>query len=275
MICPKCGIEVAEGLTACPACGELMATEPAAPVAAPVAQPVAPAAPERKVGKMNYLLTKAPAGIRVVAVLVWVLALVTLAVLGLSYQAAVNTGYTELPAFAALPEELTSMTDRYEEALGGAIDQLEGYINEAAELNAEQKAALEQLLESAKTLEGDITLNNINEIVGEFENTLEVDLGDTEMGEILGAFDMASTVSMVMDILMLALLIVVIFCGIWTFFGGVFRINGLIIVGMIFTLLYSLPLCPTVYTVGLLALNIAMIVLTAIANSSYKTYRKN
>ena len=136
MICPKCGIEVAEGLTACPACGELMVTEPATPVAAPVAQPVAPAAPERKVGKMNYLLTKAPAGIRVVAVLVWVLALITLAVLGLSYQAAVNTGYTELPAFAALPEELTSMTDQYEEALGGAIDQLEGYINEAAQLNA-------------------------------------------------------------------------------------------------------------------------------------------
>lgn len=272
MNCPKCGKDVMDGYTVCSNCGTMM---PEQPVAEP-AYTETPAVPERKVGKMRYLLTKAPVGVRVAGILCWVLTFVALGVLAMSYQAVIHTSYDAIPIVSTLlPEEIKVQTDEYEAVLSEAIGELEGYIDQSEDLTAEQEQALDQLLEAAKELDGDITLNNINGVVNEFDNVFELEYGKTEMGELTGAFDMAETVSLVMDILMLALLVLVVFCGIWTFFGGVFRINGLIVTGMIFTMLYALPLCSMVYTGALLALNVVLIVLASIATSSYKRYRRS
>lgn len=362
MFCPKCGINVTEGMTACPVCGHWMEGEPPAQETVTVTETVtetAPAVPARKAGKMKYLLTMAPAGVRVAGILVWVLTVAIILMLVQSYHLIIHTSYDEIPVASMLMTEgAKEQTEEYKETLGNAIGELENYIGTAENLTEEQHEALNHLLDSANLLKEEITVNNINVVTKELEaivlkefgedNLADLDLdamglgglglenlgfgfvdhvedqlgadnvtppagdsdvppagdsdvppagdsdvppadegdtppadeggnqlGDQEENKLSGALSTATLVSTVLDIVMTALMILLAFCAVWFLFGGIFRLNGLNIVGLIFSVLFTLPFCPTTHTIAIAALALVMIVLTAIAHSSYRQYRKS
>ena len=155
MFCPKCGVEIAEGLTACPACGEEVVAV-AAPVAEAAPVVVASVQPEKKGRKMKYLLTKAPGGIRFAGIAVWVLTVLFIVALFGSYNAAIGNSFDEIPIVKAagsiIPDlgDPSELTEKYEDALDEALDELGSYLDSENELSAEQEKMLEELLDSAE-----------------------------------------------------------------------------------------------------------------------------
>ena len=282
MFCSKCGAQIAEGLTACPACGEEVVAV-AAPVVEEAPVVVESVQPEKKVRKMKYLLTKAPGGIRFAGIAVWVLTVLFIVALFGSYNAAIGNSFDEIPIVKAagsfIPDlgDPSELTEKYEEALDEALDELGAYLESENELSAEQEKMLEELLDSAEELSDEFSIQNIDAVFGQLETIVGSEseaLGDVEMGELKDAFTMAADVSLMLDIVKIALALLAAFCGIWFLFGGIFRLNGLNITGIVFLPLYVLPFCSTPYALALMAMAVAMIVFTAIASTSYSRYRR-
>ncbi|MBE6738307.1 MAG: zinc ribbon domain-containing protein [Ruminococcaceae bacterium] len=64
-------------------------------------------------------------------------------------------------------------------------------------------------------------------------------------------------------------------CGTENPTGAFCKIKGLVIAGLVLTIIYSLVFCPVWVTLLLIALHITMIVFISIVKNEYKEYTRN
>ncbi len=300
MFCTKCGAPLAEGQAFCTKCG---APAPAAPVAEPVApaveaQPVQPepvvqpeafvppapvyapyTPPQPKVGKQAFLTKLAPAPVKTCAWVAWVVTVACIALLVGGWFSMLNTSIEDIPVIASVAGDSTDALDEAKEELEKALDEAEKNLDEfKEELSEEDYETLEEFLETAKDMSEDISIDNMSALIAaaqdladiEFEGETLKELDDiTEsmegMAEAEDIFNTLKTISLVMLLLFAA----------FTLFGGLFRIRGLVIPGMILTALYTLPFMGTLFVVGNILLHVALIVLLSVTTSAYKKYRRS
>ena len=301
MFCTNCGNPLAEGQAFCNKCGAPteapapVAEQPVAPAEAtavpPVAEPmvtpevafvppmpVSYAPPQPKVKKQAFLTKVAPGNVRTCAWLSWIAAVAAIALLVGGWFSFLNTSVEDIPVIAMVAGDSVDELEDAKDELKNAVDELEEKVEDAKdELNDDEIEALESFIDAGKKLSDDISVKNIVNIVAEANEFAEVEINGHEMSELdemKDSLEMFEEISTVLNVLQLLPLIILLGFALFTLFGGLFRVRGLVITGMIFTTLFALPFMSALFVIGNLALHIALIVFTSITTSAWKKYRQ-
>ena len=124
------------------------------------------------------------------------------------------------------------------------------------ELDKKDAKVVKNALKVIKSLGSSFSINNMKALA-DYVNDLEdikvdgqhmIDPSITDMGEVSEVLDIISTV------VLIAMLVCLAFCAL----GGFFRINGLVITGLIFSALYALICCGVLYLILFAVVDIAL-----------------
>ena len=251
-----------------------------APVEAAVEAPVA--VPAKPVGKMKWIFKMAPAGKKVIAILGMVFALVAAAMLIFSYKNTMEMPIAEIPywSFAtSLTEQGDDLSDLQEEMKVNAADLQEWFEDNQADLEEEYSNASVTLLKNYLNAQAGIgecfSIKNYQEYLRYYNELVDDPISDELDFDIhvVGGISDMEVIGKVWNAIAMVILVLAVLCAALVFFGGFFRITALVCVGLGISALYNLIFCGVAMLLACLALQIILIVFSAIVNKGYKKYR--
>jgi len=275
MVCPSCGANIQdETLVVCPRCG--------AYVAPPKTQ--TPNKSGVSIGRDvpgglsagKYYASHATPRTKLFAKLSWVAALLCVILFIGSYINALNTSIEDIPLFSfALSSAGTSSAeiDREKKDLTDRIDYIEDLVDDHDDdLTSKERDVVKEALTVLKKCTKNISINNVKELINVSEKIEDLDFDDAQSikrsigsagGELTDAVDLISS------IILWPMLIALIFTAI----GGALRSRGLVIAGLVFTVLYTLIFCGALFLILLVAAHAVLIYLLSYIKAEYKAYR--
>lgn len=146
--------------------------------------------------------------------------------------------------------------DELKEEIGDEYDTLKDlYEDKEDDYTSKEQNAIEDFLDATKDLSDSFSINNMKALVSAAEGIDDLDLKGAS--SLADEVDQAMTVLNGMSGFMWGFML---FCLAFTLCGGLFKIKGLAITGLIFSIFYGLILCGFVYVVIFIAAHAALIV---------------
>jgi hypothetical protein len=280
MFCPKCGANLDDNARFCTTCGCAIEAPAETPVEAPAEvaanpvfnTPAAPVAPAEKVGKWNFDLKVAPMKNRIFTFIVWALTIAVIAVMMGGYSAVVGNSVEEIPvvsiAFEALDadEDFDQLKDTLEEEVEEAEYQLDLMEDE---MSKKEVRLAKDLLGALEDCTDTLSVNNVIKVVDVVKEA------DDEIDDLGLEMDEVESIAIALNIVKYIALFGALFALAFTFFGGLFRIRGLVITGLVFSILYTLPFCGAPYLIFAVLIHAAMITFISINKKAYNKYLFN
>lgn len=242
MICPTCGRDIPDGSIFCPECGAILGSAAAAPQ------------PKKEQKVSNNPLAKMP--LKLVALILTIACAVAFVV---SYISVVNTSVENIPIIALVMGDDVDELKEMKGEIGDEIDRFE----EACELieddlTSKEKKSLEKAADVMKGLSKNFSVNGMKQFAEVMQEIEDIDFIDGYSAD--GIADEADEILSILDAVTTVVMVVMVFCLILCVLGGLLRSTGLVITGIVFTVLYSLIFCGFLWLVILAAINIAIIV---------------
>lgn len=236
MTCPSCGTNLAEGATFCPICGmTIVSTQTSA---------------------------KKEAVRKGIALLPLILTIVCCLALIISYFVVMNTSIEDLSVIAAISaitgEDLDEFEDMKDE-LKANYKQLDAQFDDYKDdLSSKEEKKVEKCLDSFKALSRSLSISNMNQAISAAKDVAKIDaVEDMDLDDELDILDEAAQILNIISIVILVLMLICLaFCAC----GGFLRVQGLVITGLVFSLLYGLIFCGILFTILFLALDVALVV---------------
>lgn len=260
-----------------------------APYYAPQPAPVAVA--PKKVKKGNLISNLFDAKLRVLAILAIFIWLGAIAVTYVSYDTATKSQIEELPIVttaSTLAGEELKLDDRVKDELSEALDQARVELrNELPSLSDEDYEKVESLIDTAEALLDDPTLGNLQaalpqlnevlDVVEENREYLETALPEEtrEMDSMIETLNKINDYSWIMDLLPYVLKAFLAICLLFTALGGLFKSNGLLFIGMLFTALFTGIFVSIPYLATACGLIFVLMILNGFLNRPYRQYKKS
>lgn len=260
-----------------------------APYYAPQPAPVAVA--PKKVKKGNLISNLFDAKLRVLAILAILIWLGAIAVTYVSYDTATKSQIEELPIVttaSSLAGEELKLDDRVKDELSEALDQARVELrNELPSLSDEDYEKVESLIDTAEALLDDPTLGNLQaalpqlnevlDVVEENREYLETALPEEtrEMDSMIETLNKINDYSWIMDLLPYVLKAFLAICLLFTALGGLFKANGLLFIGMLFTALFTGIFVSIPYLATACGLIFVLMILNGFLNRPYRQYKKS
>lgn len=234
MFCPNCGIDLPDGSPFCPNCGASMEQ----PV---YADPYAPA-PQAKTGF---------SGAKLIALILTVACIVTMV---LSYVVVTNTSVEDL-AIIQMADVDTDEIDDMKDDMEESYDELKDYCKEL-DLSSKEEKKVDKLLDAYKALSKSISINNLKKAVKAVEEAAEID----EIGDHADALEDMEEASQILNTISTVFLVAMLFCLAFCALGGFFRVRGLVITGLIFSVIYGFVFCGILFVILFAVIDIALCV---------------
>lgn len=236
MFCPNCGANLPDGIAFCGECGT--------PLAAPAPTPI-PQQPKT--------------GFTTMKLIALILTVVCIAALVISYFVVMNTSLEDISIFTILPEEALEEFEESKDSIKEQHDEIESnYERNKDDFDDEASAFVEDALDIIDDLSDSFSINNIKRLS---DCLLEMkDLDEAEELDLKEEMETIEQLSSVINVITFAVLGFMLLCLAFCAFGGFFRIRGLVIAGLVFSVFYGLVFCGLLFTLLFLALDIALCV---------------
>lgn len=241
MYCPTCGADLPNGTAVCTNCGT-----PLAPQADYVEtyNPQPAAKPRFSVLRLISLL----------------LTLVCIGLLITSYFVVMNTSIEDIAFISFVGEVSGEGLDEFEDAKDSLEEshrrleiEIDPYLDD---LDSKDEKKVEKCMDDLENLSDSLSLNNANAFLASAKELAESDLVEEYDLEI--PVDKIEDISGVLNTVSIVVLFFMLFCLAFCAFGGFFRINGLVIPGLVFSVIYGLIFTGFVFPLLFLACNIAL-----------------
>lgn len=264
MFCTKCGTLIPEG-GSCPNCN-------------PVVQaPNTTAQHSVKLSKRQYILQLAPTSVKTFN-LVGIIATILAIVFFVScYFSVIFSSWENIP-FVKLIENTSDLDiDEAKDQMGEFADQIDDSLDKIEEDRVDEELidVTKETQKKIDDLSDSFSIKNLKDFLIVIEEFDDVYSEYPEYNEDPITFDDVNQIENILNIFIYFTFGFVVFCAIFTLFGGFFKKTGLVITGMIFTTLYTLVLCGVLFIVLGLILHILLIVSNVKVNSAYKKYKKS
>lgn len=236
MTCPSCGTNLAEGTTFCPICGMTIV-------------------PTKTSGSREAVR-------KGITLLPLILTIVCCLALVVSYFVVMNTSIEDLSVIATLSaisgEDLDEFDDMKDE-LKANYKQLDAQFDVYKdELSNKEEKKVEKCLDSFKALSKSLSINNMNQAISAAKDVAKIDaVEDMNLDDELDVLDEAAQI---LNIISVVILILMLICLAFCASGGFLRVRGLVITGLVFSLLYGLIFCGILFTILFLALDIGLFI---------------
>lgn len=298
MFCPKCGTQMPDDARFCPNCQAPMAAAqqpqpaPVQPQPTPVQPRPAPVATKsvKPVKKGNLITNLLDSRFRILAIIALVVWLGAMAVTVVSYFTATSTQLLELPAVTLVADFAGEEIDMDEDSMDEAKEQLEKAMESVDEdldgLDAKDRKKIKQLMKAGLDFLEDPTIANLQDAIPLLEDGLDVlkanddyfsdeftDSAQNDLEEAIDTLKEAEQIVPILNLFPLILLGLMIFCLAFTLFGGLFKLNGLVITGMIFTALFTFAFAGYLWLALAVVLHAGMITMNVLLNSTYRKLR--
>lgn len=271
MFCPYCGTNLPDNSQSCSACGaSLTPAEPTTQV-----PPTMPTTPAPIVSKNKYFSTMATPKIQTFSRVAWIVAIVLIVALVGSYFAVLNTSFEKIPvvslalsAAGADEDEIDEAKDAMKELVEEAEDTIEIYEDE---LSSGDRKLIEKALKVMEDCADSISLNNINRLSDVADDIVDIEVDGANVFE--DEFDsiqedLEEMLSAISGVILGAMIFVLIFSAL----GGLLRIRGLVITGLVFSVLYTLIFCGVLWLLLIVLIHSVLIYLLSQMNAEYKAY---
>jgi hypothetical protein len=271
MFCPKCGASQPDGAQFCSECGANIAQGTPTPVSTVYSGAI--------VSKKEYISTMATPKTKKVVKLLPILVAVCLVVMILGHVCMLNTSMEDIPV-VSMALSSTGDTDSFKEAkeeLGDIIDEAEDTYDRNEDeiedkLSKKELKFVEDLFKDLENCAKTFSINNIKSLFKTIEKVSETDAAEyldldddvRELKEIIAIFDTVSNVMLVMSLLSL----------LFTVIGGLCRVKGLVIAGLIFSTIFCLIMYGWLFVLLNAASHIVLIKALGDINKEYNAYRK-
>lgn len=295
MFCYKCGADVPDGSQFCPNCGNAFTAENDVKTQE-VNQNSQETVKENTVNtttesqyhplytKKEYLKKEASPKVKLIYKYLPFTAIACVLLAVVSYITVFNTPIQNIPVasfaiklgFSIAGEpiyEFDEFMEEYEEEMEYYAERMEWVLEENEhEFNNKQTELIEDYIELYEKMADKPTLNNILKLIKYTQKAESLGLygvGGVDFDDYTFVIDIGATV------VSIVMFIGILFVYIFTILGGVFRNKILVIIGMISTIPYTLAWCGILVAVPVIALHVAMLMLTITADKEYKNYRMN
>lgn len=310
MFCPKCGTQVPDNAQFCSNCQAPLSQQPAPqqpvqaqpqpvqPVQSPVvpvqSQPAAPVAtmPSKPVKRGNVISNLFDSRFRMLALIALVVWLAAMGITVGSYFIASDTVLDELPAVtyiaSATGEELDLDDEDLEETRKELEKAIETLDEDLEELDAEDRETIKDLANATLAFLEDQNMTNLREIIDQLDQSADViekyeerysdELSEEnreELDELMESVEEIQEYVPMLDAISMVFLGFMIFCLLFTFFGGLFKLNGLVITGMIFTILYTFLFAGILWLALAVLTHAGMITMNVLLKKRYRYCKKN
>lgn len=309
MFCPKCGAQVPDEARFCSACcaplgvqappvsEPVPAAEPVVtPNPAPVSVPTPPpapvtVAPAKPVKKGNLISNLSDPKLRVLAIIALVIWLGALAVTVVSYFVAANSPIVDLPVVATAGKLAGEELELDEQAMEDLADEIakvkKTMKDDLSGLNSKDYKKVEKLVNAAEDVLKDPTLGNLQTVLPLLNDVLAVmdankeyfeeeftDEAQQDLTEALEDMQEINDLVWFLNLIPYILFGFLGLCLLFTLLGGLFKLNGLLVVGMLFTALFTVIFAGIPYLALACGLHIVLMVFNGLLNKPYRQYKK-
>lgn len=246
MFCKFCGSQQADDVMFCSQCGGVLQAEPMESTPQ-VPQAETPVKSDRKI----------------IGLIAWGLTLVVAIVMVISYFTAVNTSLEDTPIMTLVFDEDDAKEFKEDkEKMVEDVDEIRDFVDEVGDFSSADKKYINSLLDQMEKTADCLSLNNLKTLVDDSQELDNVETDDDNalvIAQINGFIDGAGKeVSDVLSILMNAILFSMLFALAFSVLGGLLRVKGLVIPGMVLSAIYSLIFCGMLFVILTATLNLAL-----------------
>ena len=216
--------------------------------------------------KRKYLQEMAPESVKKFSKFGLIFMFVTLIFIVSCYMNFANKSIYEIPLISIDDGNVKS------DSIENECDLLNDVIDEAldqGDLSKKEERALKKLQKSTEKLSKKVSLNTVKNFV----KTLE-DIEDVIEDNTSADFSLIEDAHLAIKIVStFVLCLFILLCVPFTLLGGLFRINVLVILGMLFTTILAAIFCGWLFVILSIALHIVIIVCNGKVKSAYKNYK--
>ena len=263
MFCMKCGKSLPDGSTFCSECG--------AQLNAPVVEnqqnafgggftpaPAPAPAPVQEEKKTFFT------GTNIAYIIVLVLTIIGAVLLATSFSGITSKSIDEFPVISIVGIDFNNFKDELKESHAQINEEYYKELMEGSNLNSDQQKAIERFLKSMKSLSKTFSIENLKNLVSASDKVLDKlaeNKGVEDAFYINMSFGSADSFATgLLNAVSTIILIFMLVCLAFNVFGGIFKIKGLVITGLVFSLMYTLIFCSVLLAVAIFIIDIGAVV---------------
>ena len=261
MFCTQCGKELPDGTAFCTQCGaNLSANSPAS--AAP-AQSYAN--PQPKAGGPAL-----PFGLSLNKLLCLVLAAACVLCLVISYFSALNTSFEQIHVvYWVVGDDADELKDAKKELQKIVYDAEKDLDDIEDVLTKKEFTVVKNALNVSKKCAKSVSINNLKALAGAIEDVSKLD--SSEIGVLRGIGNTVDDeVTEILDVISTVILVAMLFALAFSACGGFLKIRGLVITGLIFSVIYGLIFCGFLFVLLFAVSHIALYIFIGKAKAEAK-----
>ena len=203
---------------------------------------------------------------KILGLIAWGLTLVVAIVMVISYFTAINTSLEDTPVMTlVLDEKDVAEFKEDKKKMVEDVDEIRDLMEDVEDFSAADQQYIDGLLDQLEKTADCLSLNNMKTLVDEAQALDEVEIDDDNgmvVEEIKSAIDSAGQeISDIFAFLMNAVLYSMLFALAFSLLGGLLRVKGLVIPGLVLSVLYSLIFCGTLFVILTAVLNLALAII--------------
>ena len=249
MFCKFCGSQQADDVMFCSQCGGTLKEQ-------------TPEAMEETPQKEKPVMSER----KILGLIAWGLTLVVAIVMVISYFTAINTSLEDTPVMTlVLDEKDVAEFKEDKKKMVEDVDEIRDLMEDVEDFSAADQQYIDGLLDQLEKTADCLSLNNMKTLVDEAQALDEVEIDDDNgmvVEEIKSAIDSAGQeISDIFAFLMNAVLYSMLFALAFSLLGGLLRVKGLVIPGLVLSVLYSLIFCGTLFVILTAVLNLALAII--------------
>lgn len=266
MFCPECGTNQPDGTQFCAECGAKFEQ----------AAPTANVRPGILVNKKEYISTMATPNTKKIAKLLPILVVVCIVVMIFGHISMLHTSIEDIPAVSMLlgddKDEFEDAKDELDDLLDDVKDTYKYYEDEIEdELDKKELKFIDQLFDDMKACTKTFSISNMKNLIKTVEKVSDTDAADyldldddfDELEEIIAVFDGLTTGMLIASLMSL----------LFTIIGGLCRVKGLVIAGLIFSTIFCFLMYGWLFVILNAAAHIVLIKFMGDVDKEYKAYR--
>lgn len=262
--CKNCGNPLKDGAKFCGKCGAKVEEVSEEAVYKPSAVYETNVEPQKKLDLTNNkfinISEKKFFGMTGNKLIVFTLAVVSVLLLVISYFSVLNTSFEKIPVVSLIlgsdADDFDDVKDELSEEIDRAEDALDDYKDE---LSKKEIKLVKNALNAFKKCAKNFSIQNIKKIISSAEDLAKVEVDESNIFDDF-ASEVLGEVTDVLDIISVVILVNMVFALIFTACGGFLKIRGLVITGMILSIIYGFIFCGFLYVLLFVAAHIALFI---------------
>lgn len=227
--------------------------------------------------KKQFLQTAASEATKKNAMLSLILTVVLIATMFLSYIVVLNTSLEKIP-FIKLA--LNSASDNADEEFDEIMDELADEVDDVEdqfedkkdEFSKKEQKLIKKLIKAAKKTAKSFSISNLKKFANVTEDIVKEGGLAEEENYFGGTSDDIKDIKDVISVASTAVLICMLFALLFSALGGFLKKKALVIVGLIFSVIYSLIFCGFLMLLLIAAVHVALFIFLKKVDDDYKAY---